>query len=125
MERQREGLPQRLLLPSGQLIRIRSSGYVYSSFRKTAELWWGPYQGGHGAVYASIDGQSNGYPIAECDNASRVIKCVAILGYCYSSHDVVEMRVHDIRVVADLKRRDATAANSSERVVSNGPSSGY
>ena len=38
----------------------RSSGYIYSSFRKTAELWWGPFQGGHGAVYASIDGQSDG-----------------------------------------------------------------
>ena len=88
-------------------------------------MWWAPFWGGHGAVYATIDGQSDGYPIAQCDNASRVIKYVAVLGYCYSSYDVVEMRVHDIRVVADLKKHDATAANSSGRVVSNGPSSGY
>ncbi|MHA2015893.1 MAG: hypothetical protein ACTSUH_09145 [Candidatus Thorarchaeota archaeon] len=37
-----------------------SSGYIYSSFGKTARLWWGPFQGGHVAVYASIDGQSDG-----------------------------------------------------------------
>ncbi|RLI47458.1 MAG: hypothetical protein DRO73_11650 [Candidatus Thorarchaeota archaeon] len=49
------------------------------------------------------------YPIAECDNVSRVIKYVAVLGYCYSSYDVVEMRVHDIRVIADLNRHDPTA----------------
>ncbi|RLI47705.1 MAG: hypothetical protein DRO73_11230, partial [Candidatus Thorarchaeota archaeon] len=27
-----------------------SSGYIYSSSRKTAELCWGPFQGGYGAV---------------------------------------------------------------------------
>ena len=101
-----------------------SSGYIYSSFRKTAKLWWGPFQGGHGAVYATIDGQSDGYPIAECDNASRVIKYVAILGYCYSSYDVVTMRVHDIRMVADLSRHDPTAPDSEEPVELDGMAEG-
>ena len=100
--------------PQDSSYGYRSSSYIYSSFRKTAELWWGPFQGGHGAVYATIDGQSYGYPIAECDNSSRVIKYMAVLGYCYSSHDVVEMRVHDIRVVADLSRHDPTASVSDE-----------
>ncbi len=35
-------------------------------------------------------------------NASRVIKYVAILGYRAYSYPLVEMRVHDINVVADL-----------------------
>ncbi|RLI56196.1 MAG: hypothetical protein DRO93_11445 [Candidatus Thorarchaeota archaeon] len=95
--------------PQDSSFGYRSSGYIYTSFRKTAELWWGPFQGGHGAVYASIDGQSDGYPIAECDNASRVIKYVVILGYCCSSYDVVRMRIHDVNVVADLNRHDPTA----------------
>ncbi|MHA1652542.1 MAG: hypothetical protein ACTSYX_12945, partial [Candidatus Thorarchaeota archaeon] len=99
--------------PQDSSYGYRSSGYIYTSFRKTAKLWWGPFQGGHGAVYATIDGQSDGYPIAECDNASRVIKYVAVLGYCYSSYDVVEMRVHDIRVIADLNRHDPTVQNPS------------
>ena len=97
---------------------------MYSSFKKTAELWWGPFQGGHGAVYASIDGQSDGYPIAECDNASRVIKYVAILGYCYSSHDVVRMRIHDVTVIADLDRHDPTAPNPDASVEYDGTVSG-
>jgi len=72
-----------------------------------------------------IDCQSDGYPIAECDNSSRVIKYVAILGYCYSSCDLVETRVHDIRVVADLNRHDPMAANLGERIVSDATSGGY
>ncbi|RLI56194.1 MAG: hypothetical protein DRO93_11435, partial [Candidatus Thorarchaeota archaeon] len=98
----------------------RSSGCIYTSFRKTAELWWGPFQGGHGVVYASIDGQSDGYPIAECDNASRVIKYVAILGYRYSSVNLVGMRIHDINVVADLNRHDPTAPDPDAPQESDG-----
>ncbi|RLI53847.1 MAG: hypothetical protein DRO93_13215, partial [Candidatus Thorarchaeota archaeon] len=98
----------------------RSSGYIYTSFRKTAELWWGPFQGGHGAVYATIDGQSDGYPIAECDNASRVIKYVAILGYRHYSYNLVQMRIHDINVVADLKRHDPIAPNPNKPQESDG-----
>jgi len=49
-----------------------------------------------------------------------VIKYVAVLGYCYSSHDVVRMRIHDIRVVADLGRRDPTTPDSDALVVYDG-----
>ncbi|MHA1741898.1 MAG: hypothetical protein ACTSVD_07395 [Candidatus Thorarchaeota archaeon] len=62
----------------------------------------------------------DGAPLAECDNASRVIKYVAVLGYCYSSYDVVEMRVHDINVVADFNRHDPTLSDSDAPVVDNG-----
>ncbi|RLI58532.1 MAG: hypothetical protein DRO93_09670 [Candidatus Thorarchaeota archaeon] len=110
--------------PQDSSYGYRSSGYIYSSFRKTAELWWGPFQGGHGAVYASIDGQSDGYPIAECDNASRVIKYVAVLGYCYSSCEVVEMRIHDIGVVADLNRHDPTGPDPERSRPFDGTCSG-
>ncbi|MHA1741209.1 MAG: hypothetical protein ACTSVD_03855, partial [Candidatus Thorarchaeota archaeon] len=111
--------------PQDSSYGYRSSGYIYSSSRKTAELCWGPFQGGYGAVYASIDGQSDGYPIAECDNASRVIKYVAILGYCNASYDVVEMRVHDIRVIADLNRHDPTAPDPDAPAVSDHTNVGF
>jgi len=92
------------------LIRWNRRPRSFLSFlAETTRLWWGPFQGGHGAVYATIDGQSYGYPIAECDNASRVIKYVAILGYRYSSVNLVGMRIHDINVVADLNRHGPTA----------------
>ncbi|RLI47709.1 MAG: hypothetical protein DRO73_11250 [Candidatus Thorarchaeota archaeon] len=106
--------------PQDSSSAYRSSGYIYSSFKKTAKLWWGQSEGGHGAVYASIDGQSDGYPIAECDNASRVIKYVAILGYRYSSYSLVSMRIHDINVVADLNKHNPTAPNPDEPVECDG-----
>ncbi|MCF2138394.1 MAG: hypothetical protein K9W43_14275 [Candidatus Thorarchaeota archaeon] len=102
----------------------QSSGYLYSSFKKTGKLWWGPFQGGQGAVYASINGQSDGYPIAECDNASRVIKYVAILGYRSSSYNLVQMRIHDINVVADLNRHDPTAPDPDKPVSFDGTGTG-
>jgi hypothetical protein len=47
--------------------------------------------------------------IGECDNASRVIKYVGILGYRYNSYNLVDMRIHDINVVADLNEHDPNA----------------
>jgi hypothetical protein len=35
-------------------------------------------------------------PFGECDNASQVIKYVGILGYRYSSYNLVDMRIQDI-----------------------------
>ncbi|MCF2138392.1 MAG: hypothetical protein K9W43_14265 [Candidatus Thorarchaeota archaeon] len=102
----------------------QSSGYLYSSFKRTGKLWWGPFQGGDGAIYASIDGQGDPQPITECDNASRVIKYVAILGYRYSSYGLVGMRIHDINVVADLNRHDPTAPGQGEAVESDGTAGG-
>lgn len=46
----------------------RGSGYIYTSFQKTAKVWWGPWQGGDGAIYSTIDGSGSGYPIAEVNN---------------------------------------------------------
>ena len=83
----------------------QQSGYIYNQgFTKTGKLWWEEFQGGNGAIYSSIDGQGDAYPLGECDNASRVIKYVVILGYRYSSYNLVDMRIHDINVVADLTR---------------------
>jgi len=104
--------------------RYQGSGFIYFALKKAARLWWGPFQGGHGAVYASIDGQSDGYPIAECDNASRVIKYVAVLGYCYSSYDVVTMRIRDITVIADLDRHDPAVPDPDATVAFDGTCDG-
>ncbi|MDF1540975.1 MAG: hypothetical protein P1Q69_18915, partial [Candidatus Thorarchaeota archaeon] len=73
----------------------QSSGYIYSSFTKTGKLWWDPFQGGDGAIMASIDGSGSSYPIGEVDNASRVIKYIGVLGYRYNSYNLVDMRIHD------------------------------
>jgi len=54
--------------------------------------------------------------LADVDNALRVIKYVAILGYCYSSCDVVETRIHGIRVIADLNRHDPINPNRDKTV---------
>ncbi len=80
----------------------QSSGYIYNSgFTKTGKLWWGGGAGGDGAIYSSIDGSGDAYPIGECDKASRIIKYVMLLGYKHSHYNLVDMRIHDINVVAD------------------------
>jgi hypothetical protein len=85
---------------------LQGSGYIYSSFTKTGKLWWTSYPGGQGGIMASIDGSGDAYSIGECDNASRVIKYVGILGYRYSSYNLVDMRIHDINVVCDLNENN-------------------
>jgi hypothetical protein len=81
----------------------QASGYIYNSgFTKTGKLWWGEGVGGDGAIYSSIDGSGDADPIGECDNASRVIKYVVLLGYKYSHYNLVDMRIHDINVEANL-----------------------
>jgi hypothetical protein len=66
----------------------------------SCKLWWGGGFGGDGAIYSSIDGSGDAYPIGECDNASRVIKYVVLLGYRHSHYNLVDMRIHDINSVA-------------------------
>ena len=78
----------------------QSSGYIYNSgFTKTGKLWWDDGFGGDGAIYSTIDGSGDAYPIGECDNASRVNKYAVLLGYRYSHHNLVDMRIHDINVI--------------------------
>ncbi len=75
--------------------------YIYSSFMKTGKLWWGSYPGDEGSIFSSIGGVM--VRLGECDNASRVIQYVVLTGQRYSHYALVEMRIHDINVVADLK----------------------
>ena len=70
--------------------------------------------------------------IGECDNASRVIKYVGILGYRYNSYNLVDMRIHDINVVADLNVHDPNAPSApppaqdpTEPTQSDGTDVGY
>ena len=49
---------------------------------------------------------------------------MAVLGYCYSSCDIVEMRIHDIRVIADLNRHNRTSSNRDRTVQYDGTASG-
>ena len=42
-------------------------------------------------------------PLSIRDNASRVIKYVVLLGYRHSYYNLVDMRIHDINVLADLR----------------------
>ncbi|NWF96181.1 MAG: hypothetical protein HXY34_08560 [Candidatus Thorarchaeota archaeon] len=86
------------------------------SFLKTGKLWWadGGSLSPQGVIYSTIDGQGGGMPIAVVDNASRVIKYVVILGYRYQSYSLVDMRVHDVNVVADLNRHEPNNPEPSE-----------
>ncbi len=59
-------------------------------------------------------------PIGECDNAPRVAKYVAVSGYRHSGFDLVGMRIHDIKVVADLTRHDPDAPDPEEPEESDG-----
>jgi len=59
--------------------------------------------GSNGAICSSIDGSGSSYPIGECDNASRVIKHVVLLGYKYSHYNLVDMRIYDIKIAASPK----------------------
>jgi hypothetical protein len=77
--------------------------YIYTSFKRTAKLWWGSYPGDEGSIFASVEGVDGFTKLAECDNASRVIKYAVLLGYRYSGYTLADMRIHDIYVEADLK----------------------
>jgi hypothetical protein len=97
----------------------QSSGYIYNSgFTKTGKLRWGEGMLSDGAIYSSIDGSNS--VIGSCDNASRVIKYVVLLGYRYSHYNLVNMRIHDINVVADLNAHDPNAPNPDEPVEHDG-----
>ncbi len=100
-----------------------SSGTMTSSV-ETRELWWDPFRGGHGTVYPSIDGQESACLIAECNKSLPVVEYVAVLGYRYSSPELVGMRIHDTSVVADLTRHDPDAPDPDEPVVSDGTGMG-
>ena len=95
-----------------------------SSFTKTSKLWWDEGFGGDGAIYSTIDGSGSAYPIGECDNASRVIKYVVLYGTQYYSTPLVDARVHDINVVADLNRHNPNAPNPDDPVEFDGTGDG-
>ncbi len=80
---------------------------IQGSFEKTGKLWWDESTGDQGGIYSTIDGSGSGVPIAECYNASRVIKYVVLLGYKYSNSQIADMRIQDINVVADPNKRMA------------------
>ncbi|NWF96183.1 MAG: hypothetical protein HXY34_08570 [Candidatus Thorarchaeota archaeon] len=58
------------------------------------------------------------------DNASRVIKYVVTLGYRYQSYSLVDMRVQDINVVADLNRGNPNNSDPNEPVEQDGSNAG-
>ncbi|NWF95801.1 MAG: hypothetical protein HXY34_06630 [Candidatus Thorarchaeota archaeon] len=118
-----KGYFQTYYYPQGGGSYTQSSGYIYTSFQKTAKLWWDPGMPDvtpQGVIYSTIDGQGGGIPIAAVDNASRVIKYVVILGYRYQSYSLVDMRVHDVNVVADFNRHDQNSPSPTEPVEEDG-----
>ena len=89
-------------LQNGSL-SAQGTDYIYSSFRKTGKLWWSSYPGEEGSIYSSIEGEDGVTLLGQCDNASRVIKYVVLLGYRSGGYPLGDVRVHDIYVEADMK----------------------
>jgi hypothetical protein len=54
------------------------------------------------------------YLLKACGKASRIIKCVVVMSPGYSSNPLLDMRIHDITVVADPNRRLPAAPEPEE-----------
>jgi len=89
---------------------------MQANFKNTARIWWDPWQGGAGAIWSTIDGSGSGYPIAEVNNCSRIIKYVVTVGQRSNSYTLVDMRIHDVNLVADLTRHDPPAPDPEDPV---------
>ncbi len=122
--RSHQGLVQRIPLSTGQVLQATRVPDMSAPRPRRPGSCGGPSQGGRGAVNAGTDGSGTPGLIGKCDNASRVVKYVAIFGYRYSGVDLMGMGIHDTRVVADLTRHDPDAPDPEEPVVSDGTGMG-
>jgi len=52
------------------------------------------------------------YLVGACDNASRVVKYVALMGQGYSLNPLLDIRIHDINVVADPNKHAPAGSGS-------------
>ncbi|NHJ15137.1 MAG: hypothetical protein EAX95_15750, partial [Candidatus Thorarchaeota archaeon] len=83
----------------------RNLWYGQDSYAVAISMWWDPATG-QGKVYTKSSDLPYNYLVHAVDNASRVVSSLVIEGLRYGSNSLLEMRVHDINLEADLSRHD-------------------
>ncbi len=76
----------------------QSSGDIYSSFDRTAAVW---YDRNSNSILSAIDG--NVVTLAPAYNASRIISYLVIQTQRYDDKTLLDMRVHEINVLANVR----------------------
>ncbi|MFW9845734.1 MAG: hypothetical protein ACFFD6_03215 [Candidatus Thorarchaeota archaeon] len=79
---------------------------------------------GQGSIYAGRGDNPYTYLIRAVGNASRVTKSVVIEGLRYGSSPLIDMRIHDINVEADLSRSNPNNPDPEEPVNFDGSEQG-
>ena len=79
--------------------------YGETSYLGTIKMWW-EESTGQGSIHISRSDSQYSPVLNEVDNASRVVKSIVIEGQRYGINSLVDMRIHDINVVADLSRHN-------------------
>jgi len=100
-----DGYLKALFFGQGGTVNSRYLWYGDSSMQTNVRLWWNNPTDGYGGIYVHSDVAPYDYLLGSCYNVSRVVKYVAIAGQGYSSNPLLDMRIHDINVVADPNRQ--------------------
>ncbi|MFX0054126.1 MAG: hypothetical protein ACFFAX_01650 [Promethearchaeota archaeon] len=100
----------------------RNLWYGESSYLGTIKMWW-EESTGQGSIHISRSGSPYSPVLNEVDNAARVVKSLVIEGQRYASNTLVDMRIHDINVVADLSQHAPDDPNPEEPIPLDGSGS--
>jgi hypothetical protein len=102
---------------------IRTLWYGENSYAVTISMWWDPATS-QGSIYTGRSDNPYSYLVHAVYNASRVVESLIIEGQRYGSSPLVDMRIHDINVVADLNRHDPNDPNPEEPAEYDGTNEG-
>ena len=82
-------------------------------------LWWAPASDDKGKIMAHSDNSPYDLLLGGCDNASRVVSYVVVMGQGYDSSPLLDMRIHDISVEADPNKHAPSGPDPVEADGSN------
>ncbi|NHJ15129.1 MAG: hypothetical protein EAX95_15710 [Candidatus Thorarchaeota archaeon] len=83
----------------------RTLWYGEDSYAVTISMWWDPATG-QGSIKTSSSDTPYNYLVHAVHNASRVVSSLVIEGLRYGNNPLLEMRIHNIILSADLSRHD-------------------
>ena len=99
-----DGEIQAYFYPQNGGVDYRLLWYGYGSLLSEVRLWWAPASDDRGTIMVNRDNSPNDLLLGGCDNASRVVKYVVVMGQGYDSSPLLDMRIHDINVEAEIIR---------------------